>query len=95
MKLITKEIKNKLPNLGEQENKGLDALVYVKFFTPWSNWTWYATEYSDGMFFGLVYGFVKELGYFSLEELESIKGPFGLRIERDLYFQPTRLKDLM
>ena len=95
MKILTKSIEKKLPKLGGQENKGLDAVAYVKFFTPWTSWTWYASEYSDGMFFGLVDGFVKELGYFSLEELESIKGPFGLRIERDFYFQPTKLKELM
>lgn len=95
MKLLTKEIIKKLPGLGSLDGKGLDAKAVVKFFTPWTSWTWYASEYSDGMFFGLVDGLVKELGYFSLEEFESIGGPFGLRIERDLYFQPTKLKDLM
>ena len=30
-----------------------------------------------------------ELGYFTLEELESIHGPLGLAIERDLSFTPT------
>jgi len=34
----------------------------------------------------LVDGYEKELGYFSLEELESVKGSFGLGIERDRYF---------
>ena len=29
-------------------------------------------------------GFEKELGYFSLRELESARGPLGLPIERDL-----------
>jgi hypothetical protein len=29
-----------------------------------------------------------EWGYFSLSELRSVKGPFGLGIERDLYFDP-------
>ena len=96
MILLTKEIIKKLPKLGEQENKGLDAVVYVKFFTPWSNWTWYATEF-DGKdtFFGLVDGLCKELGYFSLSELEAITGLFGLKVERDLYFLPIKLKDLM
>ena len=28
-----------------------------------------------------------EVGSFSLEELEAFKGPFGLGIERDLYFE--------
>ena len=64
--------------------------------TPDSNWTWYVTEF-DGKdtFFGLVDGFEKELGYFSLSELESVKGPLGLKIERDVYFKPMKLKDLM
>jgi len=29
-----------------------------------------------------------EWGYFSLSELQSVKGPFGLGIERDLHFDP-------
>ena len=96
MKLITKEIQNTLPKLYEQDSKNLNAIAYVKFFTPDSNWTWYATEF-DGkdIFFGLVDGFVKELGYFSLLELESVRGPLGLKIERDLYFEPTILEELM
>ena len=96
MKLITKEIQNILPKLYEQDSKNLNAIAYVKFFTPDSNWTWYATEF-DGkdIFFGLVDGFCKELGYFSLSELESVKGPYGLKIKRDLYFEPTTLEELM
>ncbi|GAI13029.1 unnamed protein product [marine sediment metagenome] len=96
MKLITKEIKNKLPKLYEQDGKGLNSIAYIKFFTPDSNWTWYVTEF-DGkdLFFGLVDGFEKELGYFSLSELESVRGPLGLKIERDLHFVPTTLEELM
>ena len=65
MKLITKQIQKILPKLYEQDSKGLNAIAYVKFFTPDSSWTWYGTEY-DGKdtFFGLVDGFEKELGYF-------------------------------
>ena len=36
----------------------------------------------------------KEFGYFTLKELESIKLPFGLTIERDIYFEPTKLNEL-
>ena len=95
LKLLTDEIKKIIPSLRDQEKLGLSAIVYIKFFTPDSNWTWYATEF-DGVdtFFGLVDGFEKELGYFSLSELESIRGPFGLKVERDLYFKPTKLKDI-
>ena len=96
MKLLTKQIQNQLPELYAQDGQGMNAIAYVKFFTPWSNWTWYATEYDPetGMFFGLVDGLERELGYFSLNELASVRGPFGLKIERDLHFQPTRLANL-
>ena len=46
MKLLTKKISNKIPNLYEQEGKGEDAMVYVKFFLPGTRWTWYATEFN-------------------------------------------------
>lgn len=50
----------------------MDALAQVKFFTPDSNWTWYASEF-DGqdIFFGLVAGQEMELGYFSPAELKE------------------------
>lgn len=35
-----------------------------------------------------------ELGYFSLTELEAVRGPLGLPIERDLYFKPATLNEL-
>ncbi len=65
----------------------MDAPVIVKFFTPTSNWTWYATEFEgDDLFFGLVDGFEKEIGYFSLSALKSLHGTYGDAIERDLCF---------
>jgi len=96
MKLLTKEILEKLPKLYSQEEKGLEAVAIVKFFTPDSNWTWYATEFDgEDLFFGLVEGFEKEIGYFRLSELQSVKGALGLPIERDMYFKPKTLKELM
>ena len=67
-------------------------MVQVKFFTPDAQWTWYATEFDgEDLFFGLVVGLETELGYFSLLELESVRGPLGLPIERDMYFEPKTL----
>ena len=87
MQLLTKEIENRFEKIGSQE-KVKDPEIIVKFFDPTGSWTWYATEYNpkDKIFFGLVHGWDKEKGYFSLEELESVKGPLGLGIERDKYF---------
>lgn len=99
MKLLTKENLKNLPALGSTDGQGDKAVIQAKFFTPWAGWTWYATEYDPETrtFFGLVDAnssttwHEKELGYFSLDELESIKGPFGLKIERDRGFAGVTL----
>jgi hypothetical protein len=91
MELLTEELRQNLPALYAQE-KNSDPIIHIKFFTPDSSWTWYATEGSqdgdDFIFFGYVIGFEREWGYFSLAELEGARGPLGLPIERDLYFKP-------
>ena len=48
----------------------------------------------DYQFFGLVDGHERELGYFVLSELEEVRGPMGLPIERDLYWQPKTLAEI-
>jgi hypothetical protein len=97
MKLLTKALKVKIPPLYANEKKSLEeTMAVVKLFTPDGNWTWYITEF-DGVdrFFGLVDGFEKELGYFSLSELLKLRGPMGLPVERDMYWTPKSLKELM
>jgi len=96
MKLLTKANLKALPAQGATIGQGMDAIAQVKFFTPDSFWTWYAVEYNPEckLFYGLVDGFEKEVGYWGLEELEIIKGPFGMKIERDRYFTPTPLNAL-
>src|SRR5215510_2953664 len=110
--LLPDTLKERMPALYSQEHEP-DQLVVCKFFDPVGSWTWYATEGSpvdedgyydtnkpkvDYLFFGLVVGFVKELGYFSLTELQTAKeGLRGLRalpIERDVYFRPQRLSEI-
>ena len=96
MKLLTEELRKKLPPLYSQDGKGGKAIAYCKFFTPDSAFTWWALEFDgDDTFFGLVDGQFKELGYFSLEELESVRGPLGLTIERDLYWEPKTLEEIV
>jgi len=87
--------REKLPQLYSGESQGLDALAMVKFFTPDSFWSWYASEFDgEDIFFGLVSGLALEFGYFSLRELQSVRGPLGLLIERDLHFEPQSLREL-
>ena len=83
-----------MPVLYSQENEP-DLIVRVKFDLPWAEWSWWGIEF-DGSdtFFGLVDGYEQELGYFSLSELEAFRGPGGLCVERDLYFDPTPLSNL-
>ena len=92
MKLLTAAIDKKLAKTPLYSTDG-DTVspILVKFFTPDSNWTWYVIEAEhlpsgDWMFFGLVDGHEKELGYFTLSELKQVRGGLRLPIERDMYF---------
>lgn len=90
MKLLTKELLAKLPPLYATEHEK-DPMIWVKFFYPDFDWTWFAIEF-DGKdtFLGLVDGYEVELGYFTLSELLQKRGKWGLPIERDLDFKPCR-----
>ena len=91
MELIPQEAKQQIPKLYETEEQN-NPIAYVKLFLD--AWTWYITEMSidNNICFGYVISpFGAELGYFSLEEIKSIKGNLGIGVERDLSFKPTRL----
>ena len=95
MKLITKELEKRFEKIGTQENTK-DPIVVAKFFNPTGMGTWYATAYypEEKIFFGYVsiFGDVNdEWGSFSLEELESLRGPFGVGIDRDLYCKEQKI----
>ena len=95
MKLLTKAIIKKLPALYSQE-KVKDPQAVIKFFTPSSSFTWFVLEGGeqedgDWLFFTKCFSHLcpdGELGYTTLQQLKDIKGPFGLGVERDLYFTP-------
>jgi hypothetical protein len=96
MKLLTQEIIRNIPRLYATEGAGV-APIIVKYFDPSGAATWYITEGEeqdgDWLMFGLCdlgLGF-PELGYVNLDELRSVKGAFGLGIERDLYFDGYEL----
>ena len=67
-----------------------DPTAALRFFNPVGQATWLATEIdSDGVMFGLAdVGFgCPELGSFALDEMEAIRLPLGLGIERDILFE--------
>ena len=65
-----------------------DHIPVVKFFNPFGQGTWLATELDeDGdILFGLADLGYPELGSWSLSEMAAIRLPFGMGIERDLLF---------
>lgn len=96
MKLMTREIAVKVPELYTTEDVPLsEKVAHVKLFHPAVSWTWYVMEY-DGQdtCFGLVVGQETEFGYFSLRELSEVE-VYGLHVERDAYFRPTQVQDLV
>lgn len=94
MKLMTKQIEEKLKRnpLYSHDGEGLDSKVIVKYFNPMGAGTWLITEGEkqddgDWLLFGYCHIFEWEWGYVTLSELENIKLPFGMGIERDLYLK--------
>ena len=92
--LIPKDLLKTIPKLYETEEQN-NPIVYIKLFLD--AWTWYITELSidDDICFGYVVSpFGSELGYFSLQEIQEVKGSLGIGVERDLYFKPTPLSQI-
>jgi hypothetical protein len=97
MELLTVELVSRFRQLGQQ---GENPIIVAKFFNPCGAGTWYATEYDPETrtFFGYVsiFGDWNDAwGYFSLDELTAYQGPFGLGIERDLYWQEKRAGEVI
>jgi len=86
MILLTGTQRDRLLANGRQRD--LDHIPVVKFFNPFGAGVWLATELdADGdIMFGLADLGYPELGSWSLEELSSVRLPFGMGIERDLLF---------
>ena len=86
MILLTPDLREMLLVNGRQRD--VDHAPVAKFFNPFGIGTWLATELDeDGdILFGLADLGYPELGSFSLEELSSLRLPFGMGIERDILF---------
>jgi hypothetical protein len=99
MKLLTAELEKRFAKVGSQAEVK-DPVIVAKFFNPIGSGTWYATEYNPKtkLFFGYVSIFGDwndEWGSFSLQELEAYRGPFGLGIERDLYWTEKKSSEVI
>ena len=93
--LLTKALHTQLRrNADVSAVKEQDHKPVVKFFTPDAQATWLFSELAaDGdTLFGLCdlgHG-EPELGYASLSEIQSIRGPLRLLVERDRSFRADR-----
>lgn len=95
-KLIPTELLEKIPDLYETE-RFVNPVCHIKLFTPDAQWTWYIIELSKedkSTCYGFVQGLECELGYFSLNEISTLKGPLGLAVERDSSFKPVALSTI-
>lgn len=95
MQLLTDELKQQLPALGSTDGQ-TEKVAVCKFFNPTGIGTWFVfegeeTPDGDWMFFGLADLGHPELGYFNLSGLEAVSLPFGMGIERDIFFSPQTL----
>ena len=103
MELLTNEIIEKFKEypLYSQDGKGEDSVTLVKYFNPCGDGTWIITEAEkqedgDWLLFGYCHIFEWEWGYVMLSDLQNLKLPFGLTIERDLYIpKDAKVKDLI
>jgi len=95
--LLTQEIRDILPPLyNSEKHPEKESVAMVKFFSPYSQWTWYAVEFDgEDTFFGLVDGFEMEYGYFSYSELEAVTVFGGVpAVERDCHWSPRPVKEI-
>lgn len=96
MELITTELLERFKTIGNQSETS-NPIIVAKFFNPCGAGTWYISEYhpEDQTVFCYVTGLgYNEWGYTPLVELQDLKLPFGLGIERDTSFKETRFKNL-
>ena len=102
MKLLTKANEAKLPKLYTQDEVA-DPEIIVKYFLPGTGWSWYVLEGErDEQGILTFFGYVDnpsnpmglELGYFTLQELESVRGWGNLPIERDRHFNGMHVSDI-
>jgi hypothetical protein len=96
MKILTSQILKAFAKQGYTGNKDpKDIKIVMKLFNPCGGQTWYLYEKEDD---DIYWGFVNlgdsdmaECGTVSMSELMSLKLPFGLKIERDLSFDPLSI----
>lgn len=91
MELLTREEKKRIPPF-EMTQDTTDPLVSVLLHMPTLDWTWYVIEYGGkNEVFALEERERAKWGFYSLEQLEDLRGPFGLRVQQVQRYRPMPL----
>lgn len=87
---------DKLPSADEAASQE-DPLCRVKLFNPTGSGTWWLAGFDlkTGLAYGVSRLFETEAGDIDMNELVAHRGLMGLPIERDLWFKPTRMSELL
>jgi hypothetical protein len=90
---LTKELRQKISRDASQEK---DPVIETHFFSPYMGWAWSPIAF-DGhdIFYGLVKGFEEEIGTFSYKELVELEKNGLPIVERDKYWTPKKLSEVM
>lgn len=92
MELFTKAQRDRLIKNNNEQDGSKDFAPVVKLFNPVGKGTWYLSELDPetNVAFGLCDLGFPELGYVSIDELQSVPLPLGLSIERDIHWTPPK-----
>lgn len=95
MMIITKAIEAAFAKQGDTSNKSMDEIkIVMKLFNPIGAGTWYIYEKLNEdhymAFVNLGDPVCAEMGTVSMQELMSLRLPLGMKIERDMHFEPLK-----
>ena len=95
MKLLTVALKKKFARTGAQQDIE-DPVIIAKYFMCYTNWTFYVTEFdpSTKVLTGIFQWLETEWGTLGLHHLKSLRGPLGVKVERDKFFKSLRMSEL-
>jgi hypothetical protein len=88
---------DRLPVETDPEADAEDVRIPVKLFNPTGLGTWWIASFNPetGIAYGVAEFYEREAGTFWMRELIQHRGMMGLPIERDLYFRPTSMAEIL
>lgn len=84
---------DRLPRPADVDTSDPELVARVRLFNPGGAGTWWIAAYDPEtrVAFGAAELVEREMGDIWMPELVEYRGPFGLPIERDLYYEPATL----